>query len=518
MSTNNNAPVDFSEKSLLYCLYAAVLISFFYNIGNVPLYDLDEGAFAEATREMFEREDYISTYLNGEPRYDKPILIYWLQALSVNYLGMNEFAFRLPSALASVLWVTLVVVFVRRFIDKKTAYIAGIITATCLSISMIGKAATADALLNCCLAGSMLFFFTYYKTRKRRFLYLFYLLASLGFLTKGPVALLIPAVVSLIFLLIKKEARLWLSIAFNGVGICIFLIVGLPWYAVQYLKEGQAFIDGFFLKHNVARFQGPLEGHVGSIFYFLPVILLASLPFTAVALKVFGRCRCIVKDDLQLFLLLWFVFVLVFFSFSGTKLPHYVNYGLTGLAILMAIYIGQLRSRFFAFLPVFIFFGVLLALPNIITVMLPAIDDAYYQASFAQYQDYFSLNYTWFFTFALLVVGFFVLDRHYSITSKLMISAIFMTFSVSAVLMPTMSAMLQSPVKEAAAIAKQAGVNSVMWRLNMPSFSVYLGQVVESRKPLVGEVVFTSPAYLVDLENYQMLYEKNGVALVKLLE
>jgi len=518
MSTKSNTPIDFSEKSLLYCLYAAVLISFFYNIGNVPLYDLDEGAFAEATREMLEREDYISTYLNGQPRYDKPILIYWFQALSVSYLGLNEFALRLPSALASVLWVILVVVFVRRFIDKKTAYIAGIITATCLSISIIGKTATADALLNCLLAGSMLCFFAYYKARKRRFLYLFYLFVSLGFLTKGPVALLIPGVVSLIFLLIKKEARLWLSIAFSGVGICIFLIIGLPWYVVQYLKEGQAFIDGFFLKHNVSRFQGPLEGHAGSIFYYLPIVLLASLPFTTVVLKVFTRYKDIIKDDFQLFLLLWFGFVVVFFSFSGTKLPHYVNYGLTGLAILMAIYIQQLRSRFFAFLPIFIFFGVLLALPNIVKVMLPSIEDAYYQASFAQYSDYFSLNYTWFFTFALLVVGFFVLDKHYSIASKLMVSAVFMTFSISAVLMPTVSAMLQNPVKEAAFIAKQAGVDPVMWRLNMPSFSVYLGQVVESRKPEVGEVVFTSPAYLTDLEDYQVLYEKNGVALVKLLE
>ena len=79
----------------LYILFAACVVAgFFINIHAVPLFDLDEGAFSEATREMFVRGDFISPYLNGAPRYDKPVLIHWLQAASVWTLGLNEFALR----------------------------------------------------------------------------------------------------------------------------------------------------------------------------------------------------------------------------------------------------------------------------------------------------------------------------------------------------------------------------------------------------------------------------------------
>src|SRR5882762_9607793 len=83
---------------------AAVLASFFWMLGAAPLFDVDEGAFSQATLEMFQRGDFLSTYLNGNPRYDKPILIYWLQALGVVVFGVTELAFRLPSAICAALW------------------------------------------------------------------------------------------------------------------------------------------------------------------------------------------------------------------------------------------------------------------------------------------------------------------------------------------------------------------------------------------------------------------------------
>ena len=87
-------------------LLLAVLVLFpFLALGTAPLFDLDEGAFTASTTEMFLRGDFLSSHLLGEPRYDKPILIYWLQAASVSLLGSSEFTWRLPSALASSLWI-----------------------------------------------------------------------------------------------------------------------------------------------------------------------------------------------------------------------------------------------------------------------------------------------------------------------------------------------------------------------------------------------------------------------------
>src|ERR671930_885747 len=82
----------------------AVVTSFFWLLGAAPLFDVDEGAFSQATLEMFERGDFLSTYLNGEPRYDKPIPVYWLQAAGVPLPGPTEWAFPLPSALRATLW------------------------------------------------------------------------------------------------------------------------------------------------------------------------------------------------------------------------------------------------------------------------------------------------------------------------------------------------------------------------------------------------------------------------------
>src|SRR6059058_6074797 len=100
---------------------SAVAASFFWMLGAAPLFDVDEGAFSQATLEMFERGDFLTTYLNGEPRYDKPILVYWLQAAAVALLGPSEWAFRLPSALCATLWTWLTYRFTRRYFDEERA-------------------------------------------------------------------------------------------------------------------------------------------------------------------------------------------------------------------------------------------------------------------------------------------------------------------------------------------------------------------------------------------------------------
>src|SRR5499433_1436090 len=96
-----------SPRALAVLTVLAVLLSLFFALGRSPLFDVDEGAFSQATMEMFERGDFLSTYLNGSPRYDKPILVYWLQAAAVAVLGVSEFALRFPSALCASLWALL---------------------------------------------------------------------------------------------------------------------------------------------------------------------------------------------------------------------------------------------------------------------------------------------------------------------------------------------------------------------------------------------------------------------------
>src|SRR5689334_15680697 len=253
-------------KGMRWLAAAVVAVSFFWMLGAAPLFDVDEGAFSQATLEMFERGDFLSTYLNGEPRYDKPILVYWLQAAGVALLGPSEWAFRLPSAL-----------------------FASILLATSLGVHIIGRAATADALLNVLLAASMFAAWLHLSTGERRWLYATHAAIGLGVLAKGPIAILVPAATTLLFCWFKRDLRAWARAVFDWRALLLLLAIALPWYVVILLKEGRGFIDGFILKHNVGRFSGPVSGHSGSLLYYFPVVLVLSLPFTALLVPVAQR-------------------------------------------------------------------------------------------------------------------------------------------------------------------------------------------------------------------------------------
>jgi len=511
-------PTQPSLTSLRLLLLLAVVCGFFFNIHGVPLFDLDEGAFSEATREMFLRGDFISPYLNGVPRFDKPALIHWLQAASVTAFGWNEFALRLPSALAAAAWVLVVYGFARVLGEERVGLIAAIAMATSLEIPIIAKAATADAVLNLFITGAMLAAFLHYRRSGVRYLYLCFFVMGLGFLTKGPVAVVIPGAVTCLFYLSKGEWRAWLRAVFNPVGIAIFVAVALPWYVLQYRAQGDAFIAGFFFKHNVSRFQDAMEGHSGSLFYYVPVVLIGVLPYTAVLIKTLAQGRALWRDELRRYLLLWFALVFVLFSLSSTKLPHYVVYAYAALYLLMALDFERLPGRLWLFLPPLLLFAAALFLPEIIDLALPRIKDAFVVAMLQDHAQYFGIGYRVFFIAATALMLFFTWEKSLAAQTKLLASGLVTVFAVSMMITPAVGAMQQGPIKEAAAIAKMHDYRVVMWRLNTPSFSVYAERLVEKREPRRGDVVLTKAIYLPQLGATEVIYLKNGIVLARLQE
>lgn len=503
-----------SLRLLLLCMIA---FSFYFNLHAIPLFDLDEGAFSEATREMLLNRDFISTTLDGQPRYDKPILIYWLQAFSVSLFGINEFAFRLPSALAATLWTLAVYLFLRRVRDEWTGLTGALITASAFEVSVMASAATADALLNLFIASSLFCVYLYWQERQRRWLLLSFACIGLGFLTKGPVAVLIPLAVSFLFFAVKRELAVWLRLLFNPSGIALFLLIATPWYLAEYLKEGEAFIQGFFFKHNIDRFQSPMESHGGSLFYYIPVVLVAVLPYTSLLIKSLASIKQILQDELQLFGLLWFGFVLIFFSLSGTKLPHYVLYGLTGTFLIMALQLRTQYDRFWLYLPALLWFGTLLILPEILGKLLPRVEDPFAQAMLAGYADHFGLAYRLFFIAAFLFSLLCLFDRRFHSSNKLLALGLVSVLGLSLYLLPVVGEIKQGPIKEAALVAKKEGYRVVRYKLNTPSFSVYTRQIMESRRPLPGEIVLTKNKHLQDLPAHEVLYRKGGVVMARLI-
>ncbi|MDD3517952.1 MAG: glycosyltransferase family 39 protein [Chromatiales bacterium] len=497
-------------------LIAALYAGFFFNLGGFPLFDLDEGAFGSATMEMLARRDFVSTWLYGEPRYDKPILIYWLQAASVTLLGLNEIGLRLPSAIAATLWMLLIAAFGRRVLDARTGIVAAILAATSIEVAILGRAAIADALLNLCIAGAMFALFLYYRERRVRWLYAAAAAIGFGMLTKGPVALLIPLAVSFLFHAIKGEWRLWLRTALHPGAIALVIAIVLPWYVAQYLREGPAFIEGFIFRHNLGRFSAPMEGHGGGPWFYLPVALLGVLPYTALLIGTLAAVRQWFRDDLQLWLLLWFAFVFVFFSLAATKLPHYLLYGMTPLFLLMAIHRDRVANRFWLFLPPLLLFLLLLFLPQLVDLALPYLRDEFVQAQLADHHAVFGHGYQVYFALAAMLCMACMFWRRLPRLLSLFAAGLLTAVGVAGHLAPSFGAIQQVPVRDAAYVVRALDEPAVMWRLNMPTFNIYSGRIVEKREPQVGEIAVTKVTSRRRLGEHEVLYESRGILLVRI--
>ena len=493
-----------------------ILTSFFLGLGSAPLFDVDEGAFSEATREMMISKNYLTTYLNGAPRFDKPILIYWFQLLSIKLFGINEFAFRLPSALAGTAWATSIFLFVRKESGNRQAFLASAMMVLSLQVVVIAKAAIADGLLNCLLAITMFSLLNHFKTGSKRSLYLTFTAAGFGMLTKGPIAILIPAAVSFLFAIEEGSIKKWIRMIFNPVGILLFASIALPWYLLEYRDQGMAFIEGFFIKHNLSRFNTSFEEHSGSILYYIPVLIVGMMPYTGLLLTVVVNMKTLLRDHTNRFLLIWFVFVFVFFSLSGTKLPHYIIYGYTPLFILMAraLPLSKHTERFAAF-PVLLL-ALLASLPYLLQIALQKIDDDFLKAILTGGIELTGQQHLLIISAAILCIAGIQFIPRLSAAGKLISTGVVFSFLINIYLTPLAGNLLQIPVKEAALIAKKEGYKTVMWEVYNPSYFVYSESLAELRAPKRGEIVFTTVKGLKNLQNTTLLFSKYGIVLVKL--
>ena len=272
------------------------------------------------------------------------------------------------------------------------------------------------------------------------------------------------------------------------------------------------------MKHNVGRFSGPVSGHSGSLLYYFPVLLFITLPFTALLLPVALRLRDIWRDELQAYLLIWFAFVFVFFSLSGTKLPHYVLYGYTGLAVLMALRAYEPRAVAWTLAPVLAFFVALLLLPHAVTYVVPRIADAYYREALGAALPHFEMFYFAFFGIVTGLAVYGMLERRTALPRKLAIFGVMGVIGLSTLVVP-FAGRVQAPIKEAALLCRERNIEPVMWRLNAPSFSVYRGAPTVSRDPRPGDVVLTKASHLTELpkgSTYELIYSRGGIVLARI--
>jgi hypothetical protein len=220
---------------------------------------------------------------------------------------------------------------------------------------------------------------------------------------------------------------------------------------------------------------------------------------------------------LDTFLWCWFLFVLAFFSLAGTKLPHYLLYGMSPLFILMAMRRNALASRWLAFAPPLLLLGAVVALPAALQFFGPGIGDAYLREALTR-PDPFSVDYRLASSALLLAMLALAFVPRYETWQKLIAAGVLCSLAVGGLLLPALGELQQGPVKEAALFARHAGLPVRTWHFNVPSFSVYRDQVTDRAVTLKrGDVVLTRSSALAELGPVQVLYRKGGVVLVKLL-
>jgi 4-amino-4-deoxy-L-arabinose transferase-like glycosyltransferase len=485
-------------------------------LGSVPLFDVDEGAFSEATREMLTSGDWLHTTLNGAPRFDKPIGVYWLQAISTSLFGLNEFALRLPSVLSCWAMALALAAFARRRWGDLAGMLAGALVVTSLGPLAIGRAATADGLLNLLLALAGLDLWRFAESESRTALRRAYAWVGLGLLVKGPVAALVPGAAFVLWCLFERRWTLLRKAALDLPGWALLLVIAVPWYAYALHRHGMAFVNGFLLQHNVERFTGTLGGHRGNFLYYVAVLPLLAMPWAPLLVLAVARARKFWAEPVGRYLLLWAAFVLLFFSMSGTKLPHYMLYGYPPLVLLMARLLATASRRLALVVGavIVVWAGLLAAVPSLFGAFADKVRDPLYHALVAGAPAAPLLPAV----IAVIVIAAIAFwpTRIEGAPLRLVAAGGVLSLFAAAWLLPWLGATLQAPIRHAAAVAVAHGGRVVQWDVHYPSFSVYLQGVVPRREPRPDEMVLSRVDRLPpgNAGGRPRLFEERGIVLL----
>ena len=321
---------------------------FFYGIAQFGLIGADEPRYAQVAREMLSRRDWITPTLGGHAWLEKPPLYYWQAMIAYSLFGVSDTAARIPSAIDATLLVVAIYLFFRRF-RPGVEVDAALITASCAGIIGYARAASMDMPLASAFAIGILAWWAWRESEKRIYLAAFYLCMALGMLAKGPVGPLLAAITVILYAITVRDARLIARTAWPP-GILLFLAVALPWYIAVQLRNPRFFRE-FILEHNLARFSSNLYHHPEPFWYYIPVILLALMPWTVFVAVAFAQSARIwwaerrAERDLELqfrvFACCWLIVPILFFSISRSKLPGYILPAVPAGVVLLADYLRQ---------------------------------------------------------------------------------------------------------------------------------------------------------------------------------
>lgn len=334
-------------------LLLMVVVIWFGTLEYRKLIKPDEGRYAEIPREMLASGDWVTPRLNDLKYFEKPPLQYWATATAYTLLGEHQWTSRLWPALTGFAGLILIWFAGTRLFGREAGQYAALILGSSLLYVLIGHINTLDMgvtfFLTLGIVGLLLGQQANADKRTRRnWLYCAWTALGLAVLSKGLIGLVLPAAALVIYSVLQRDLTPWKRLNLVT-GLLLFLLVTAPWF-ILVMKANPEFFERFFIYEHYTRFSTKDLGRYQPWYYFIPILLAGMLPWAVLMfdtlLRTWKDAATIGKAfNPERFLLIWVVFIYVFFSVSGSKLPSYLLPMFPALALLMGKRLAEIRER-----------------------------------------------------------------------------------------------------------------------------------------------------------------------------
>lgn len=347
----------------IWWLIIAVAVIWFANLEYRTLIKPDEGRYAEIPREMVASGDWTTPRLNDIKYFEKPPLQYWATAAAYEVFGEHQWTSRLWAGLSGFAGIFMVWFAGMRLFGREAAAYSAMILGSSLLYVLIGHINTLDMGVTFFISlGIFAFLIAQQETetkQQRNWMLLAWVGMALAMLSKGLIGLILPGTAIFIYCIVQRDFTVlkhmhWLS------GLIVFLLITAPWFYFV-MKANPEFFDKFFIYEHYTRFTTKQHGRYQPWYYFIPILLSGMLPWTLLMLDTLWHTwrdsKTVIHPSTNLartvgkafnparFLLIWAVFIYMFFTLSGSKLPSYLLPMFPALALLMGKRIAEMPTR-----------------------------------------------------------------------------------------------------------------------------------------------------------------------------
>lgn len=361
--STTNTPLEEPNRKEAFIFFILFALFYFLFLGSHPLLLPDEGRYSEVAREMLAMRDFITPHLNGSLFFHKPPLFYWLQTISISTFGINPWSLRIMPALFGVSGIVFVYWATSLLLGRNSGRIAAIILGTTPLYYGASHYANLDLEVAVWLNASILALLVGVVREKKSWLYAAYVFGGLAFLTKGLIGLAFPAAIMGLWILITRQ---WATIKKLQLplGLILFAVIALPWL-ILVSQRNPDFLNFFFYQQQFQRFAGSGFNNVAPWWFYIALVIASFLPWTYFLcryLKALYSTRP--QNPIVIYLVIWALVVLIFFSIPSSKLVGYILPIFAPLAILTAIaivHVGVQKKLFHIIVSIMIVLSLIVA-------------------------------------------------------------------------------------------------------------------------------------------------------------